>query len=166
MLKKIIINNNEVEVEVLRQSNSEVIFIYKGNEYAFERLNEGVAFMLKGPSRDHWRHHSVLASQGHVVCNDKDFFLSFPQKKRQKSASDEKGGLISPMPGKILKVNVSEGDRVESGDALVIMEAMKMEHTIKAPLSGVVEKVFFAEGEQVQGGVPLVALTGDCDEVE
>jgi 3-methylcrotonyl-CoA carboxylase alpha subunit len=62
------------------------------------------------------------------------------------------------MPGKILKVMVASGDKVSRGAALVVMEAMKMEHTIRAPFDGVVEKVLFAPGDQVSGGVELLDL--------
>src|SRR5690606_31719094 len=62
------------------------------------------------------------------------------------------GGLTAPMPGKIISIAVKAGDTVKSGDALLVMEAMKMEHTILAPSDGTVEEVFFAVGDQVTDG--------------
>lgn len=68
------------------------------------------------------------------------------------------GGLTAPMPGKIIAVAVKTGDSVEKGQALLVMEAMKMEHTITAPAAGVVTGIFYALGDQVSEGVALIAL--------
>ena len=68
------------------------------------------------------------------------------------------GHLTAPMPGAIVSVLVNVGDTVKKGQPLIIMEAMKMEHTIVAPLDGVVEAIYFAPKEQVKEGAELVAL--------
>ena len=62
------------------------------------------------------------------------------------------------MPGRIVKVMAKPGARVGKGDALLILEAMKMEHTITAPADGVVKAIHFAAGEQVREGAELVTL--------
>lgn len=64
--------------------------------------------------------------------------------------------LYAPMPGKVLSVQVSEGDTVEAGDSLLILEAMKMENVIKSAVSGVVESVPANAGEAVEKGALLV----------
>ena len=56
------------------------------------------------------------------------------------------------MSGKVVKVNVKANDKVIKGQALIIMEAMKMEHVIKAPVDGIVTKVFYQTGDFVEGG--------------
>jgi 3-methylcrotonyl-CoA carboxylase alpha subunit len=66
------------------------------------------------------------------------------------------GGLLAPMPGKIIALVAKEGDKVEKGAPLVILEAMKMEHTIVAPAAGTVKSFRFSIGEQVADGVELV----------
>jgi len=71
------------------------------------------------------------------------------------------GQLIAPMPGRVVSLGVAPGDRVERGQALVVLEAMKMEHTLSAPAAGSVEHVGCAEGEQVEEGSVLVALALD-----
>lgn len=68
------------------------------------------------------------------------------------------GEALSPMPGKVIKVLVQPGDTVEKGAALVIMEAMKMEHVIRARAAGVVDAVMFAEGDFVQAKKLLVSF--------
>ena len=74
------------------------------------------------------------------------------------SSADDEGGLSAPMPGKILEVHVSVGQSVKSGDVLMVMEAMKMEHKIVAGSDGVVEGIHFAEGDQVPQGAELLSL--------
>jgi 3-methylcrotonyl-CoA carboxylase alpha subunit len=71
---------------------------------------------------------------------------------------DRHGGLIAPMPGRIIAVNVAAGDAVTRGMPLVVMEAMKMEHTVTAPADGKVERVLCAVGEQVAEGAELLRL--------
>jgi 3-methylcrotonyl-CoA carboxylase alpha subunit len=69
------------------------------------------------------------------------------------------GRLISPMPGQVLQVNVKIGDAVKRGQPLMIVEAMKMEHTILAPIDGIVESIAFAAGNRVEEGDQLLKLT-------
>ena len=72
--------------------------------------------------------------------------------------AEHAGSLTAPMPGKIISVAVQTGDTVARGQALLVMEAMKMEHTIAAPADGKVKEVYFAVGEQVPEGAELIAL--------
>jgi 3-methylcrotonyl-CoA carboxylase alpha subunit len=66
------------------------------------------------------------------------------------------GGLVAPMPGKIVALLVEPGASVAKGTPLLILEAMKMEHTITAPAAGKVKALRFAVGNQVTEGVELV----------
>jgi propionyl-CoA carboxylase alpha chain len=68
------------------------------------------------------------------------------------------GGLNAPMPGVVLDVRVSAGQRVQVGETLVIMEAMKMEHVISAPSAGTVREVLVTKGQQVESGAELLSL--------
>jgi 3-methylcrotonyl-CoA carboxylase alpha subunit len=70
----------------------------------------------------------------------------------------EAGRLTAPMPGKVLSFAVKAGDKVGKGQALAVMEAMKMEHTIVAPGDGVVAELLFAPGDQVTEGAELLRL--------
>jgi 3-methylcrotonyl-CoA carboxylase alpha subunit len=73
-------------------------------------------------------------------------------------AEGEGGRLTAPMPGKIVAVLVDKGKVVEKGAPLLIMEAMKMEHTIAAPANGTVEELLYAVGDQVAEGAQLLAF--------
>jgi 3-methylcrotonyl-CoA carboxylase alpha subunit len=71
------------------------------------------------------------------------------------------GNLAAPMPGKLLSFAVKTGDKVVAGQALAVMEAMKMEHTVAAPGNGTVAELLYAPGDQVAEGAPLLRLTVD-----
>ena len=68
------------------------------------------------------------------------------------------GGLVAPMPGKVIEVRVKKGDKVKAGDTLIIIEAMKMEHSIKATENGKVAKLMVSLNQQVDNGATLLVL--------
>jgi 3-methylcrotonyl-CoA carboxylase alpha subunit len=70
--------------------------------------------------------------------------------------SDHAGSLTAPMNGTIVAVMAKAGSTVKAGETLVIMEAMKMEYSIKAPKDGVVNEVFYSAGDLVKDGAELV----------
>ena len=74
------------------------------------------------------------------------------------SAAEESGDVLAPMPGAVLEVLVSEGDRVERNQTVVVMESMKMELLITAPRDGVVRRVSVQAGQQVERGMRLLEL--------
>jgi len=71
------------------------------------------------------------------------------------------GGLTAPMPGKVVALLAQPGQKVEKGTPLLILEAMKMEHTITAPATGTVKAFCYAAGEQVADGAALVEFEGE-----
>ena len=76
------------------------------------------------------------------------------------AGADAHAGLLSaPMPGRVVQLLVAAGDNVSQGQPLMVIEAMKMEHTIAAPRDGTVETVRYAVGDLVDEGAELIALT-------
>jgi 3-methylcrotonyl-CoA carboxylase alpha subunit len=95
----------------------------------------------------------------HVFTNGEHFSLAYNDPMAHAGEAEAAGGrLTAPMPGKVVAVMVEGGQTVKKGEALVIMEAMKMEHTIAAPSDGLVEEVLYAVGDQVADGAPLLAF--------
>jgi biotin carboxyl carrier protein len=74
------------------------------------------------------------------------------------SAPAPNGSLKAPMPGVILKVLVDEGDTVNAGDTVMVIEAMKMENDIKAPRSGTVKKIMVGPGDSVNTGDAVMLI--------
>ena len=71
------------------------------------------------------------------------------------------GAFTAPMNGVIVQQLVEPGAVVEKGQPVIIMEAMKMEHTLCAPVDGTVNEFFFGAGDQVHGGADLLTFTAD-----
>ena len=84
--------------------------------------------------------------------------LSIEETRAARGSAGGSGRLTAPMPGRIVKLAVQEGDQVRSNQALVVLEAMKMEHVVEAPHAGVVKEICVAAGEQVQSGTQLIVL--------
>ncbi|MGH8723868.1 MAG: acetyl/propionyl/methylcrotonyl-CoA carboxylase subunit alpha [Burkholderiales bacterium] len=94
----------------------------------------------------------------HVFCDGDSRRLSLQEELAGHDADTRSGSLAAPMPGKIIQVMTAAGKKVTKGEALLILEAMKMEHTITAPADGVVKEVHYAAGEQVLEGAELITL--------
>jgi 3-methylcrotonyl-CoA carboxylase alpha subunit len=94
----------------------------------------------------------------HVFWNGAYRKLSLKEELAAPEEVAAAGSLAAPMPGKVIQVLVQAGAQVKRGDALLILEAMKMEHTITAPADGVVKEILFGAGEQVLEGAQLITL--------
>jgi biotin carboxyl carrier protein len=81
----------------------------------------------------------------------------------QGAASKGPRPVAAPMPGLVVRVNVAPGDRVEAGQSVVIMEAMKMENDLKAEAAGLVERVTVEPGQAVEKGAVLVEFSVEAD---
>jgi acetyl/propionyl-CoA carboxylase alpha subunit len=95
--------------------------------------------------------HHVDGPHGYTRLEEKPRFPTA-------ASEQERGSLRAPMPGKVVKVTVSEGEAVTEGQILVVMEAMKMEHALRAPHPGTVSAVPAAPGDQVEAGTTLVVV--------
>ncbi len=84
--------------------------------------------------------------------------LKDPLRHAADGQAEQAGGLTAPMPGKVIAVHVAVGDKVKRGQALLVMEAMKMEHTIAAPGEGTVKELLYGVGDQVGEGAALITL--------
>lgn len=151
MLHEFKVNGEMAEVTVAREGQEWLL-----GEYRASVLTDGrIMVQLDGRSRiahsakvgDVWWVHI----DGHIFCIEKT--------EAGSADGDSDGGMIAPMPGKILEVKVADGQTVEAGELLLVMEAMKMEHRIVAPTDGVVAKVNFSMGDQVQQGDVLVEMS-------
>jgi 3-methylcrotonyl-CoA carboxylase alpha subunit len=89
-----------------------------------------------------------------------DFLLDDPR-AHEFHATAAVGGLTTPLPGVVVSVPVTVGSKVRAGDVLMVIEAMKMEHTITAPHAGTVKAIHFAHGERVPEGSQLLELAAE-----
>ena len=104
--------------------------------------------------------YAVAIEGNKATVNGKlyDFDVKEGIEAKAKKSSSEGSEVKAGLPGNVLKVQVEEGDRIEEGDVLLIVEAMKMETEIKSPVSGTVASIEVAVGDHVQAGQVLVTI--------
>jgi len=87
-------------------------------------------------------------------------FTAAPAAAARRPGGPDDVGLRAPMPGRIIRLLVAEGEEVARGATLLVLEAMKMEHEIKAPRDGRVARLPYLVGDQVEAGAPVVEFAG------
>jgi propionyl-CoA carboxylase alpha chain len=107
-------------------------------------------------------HRFDVSTYGDLVCVDSILGCAalhrLPRFTDPESETDP-GTLTAPMPGMVTEVLVAVGDKVDAGQPLLRLEAMKMQHTVQAPTAGVVNELSVAKGQQVEAGAPLVTVS-------
>jgi biotin carboxyl carrier protein len=138
----IVVGDRALSVDALIRREGALTLLVNGKPYTADVAADG-------PRR--W-----VALDGHT------YLLTVPQAekraRRGRGASHKHDSLEAQMPGVVRKVLVAPGELVERGQALVVLEAMKMEIRVAAPYAGVVERVAISEGETVQRGQLLVEV--------
>jgi biotin carboxyl carrier protein len=98
----------------------------------------------------------------HVGAREYHIEIDDPRawRRRRGGALEAEGRqeIVAPMPGKVVRVLVKQGDEVEAGQGLFVVEAMKMQNEIRSPKKGKLEKIFVTEGQVVNAGEPLAAV--------
>lgn len=125
-------------VEVDYESNS-IKFISNGNKNSISYYK--------------WRNFVALFADGDTMeCEIIDYIGN------DHTIAQAQGLVVSPMPGLVKSLNVKPGDQVQNGDTLLVLEAMKMEHSLKAPARGVVSTMNIQQGDQVEASSVLIML--------
>jgi 3-methylcrotonyl-CoA carboxylase alpha subunit len=112
-----------------------------------DEARQGARWFRRGPHLHLW-----------MGDRHQEFLLEDPR-TREFSASASSGGLTTPLPGVVSAVVVQEGQTVTAGEVLMVIEAMKMEHSITAPHDGVVRAIHFARGDRVPEDSELLSLS-------
>jgi 3-methylcrotonyl-CoA carboxylase alpha subunit len=153
------VGEEEYRVPVRYEAGGYFLTLPSGTVHASGRLLDGDALIATVANR---QLHAEIVRNGdtlevfvdgrqlRVRCEDRD-----RPGARDVSVS---GLLLAPMPGRVIEVLVGPGSSVEKGQALMVIEAMKMEHTIRAPGGGTILTVDYAQGDLVDEGVELLTL--------
>lgn len=152
-----IINDETTELE-LSEDTGEVQFADEKHFYEFHRQENGRYLLRMGTKLykidnvEYDKYTVRFTINGHWhevdVRNEQDLLLDRLGFKRPGEIGE--GELNAPMPGKILEVLVNEGDEVELGDPVAILEAMKMENELKAPIKGVISSIAVKQGDSLE----------------
>lgn len=93
-----------------------------------------------------------------LLANNQDLLFTLPEAGLNSLNTQNQNTLRAPMPGKIVKVLISSNETVTADQPLMVLEAMKMEHTLRAPHAGIIQSIHFLTGDQVQEGDSVVEL--------
>ncbi|MFG1684203.1 biotin carboxylase N-terminal domain-containing protein [Nonomuraea sp. NPDC049269] len=140
--------------------------VFHEAEAVYQPLPDGIELITAEPSRivlerGGVRHAFEIAHYDGKVCVDSpsgSVELTPAPRLPEPVEQVAPGSLLAPMPGSVLRVEVEPGDRVVKGQAVLVLEAMKMEHQIAAPADGVVSGVHVEKGQQVEAGAVLAII--------
>lgn len=139
-------------LEILEHTDKSIIFLYKSHRYNAQIIE----------SDDELKNVKLRINNQIVDLSMQDDLDQLIDKMGLVEVDDENSGeVISPMPGLVLDIMVSEGDRVEKGDSLLVLEAMKMENLIQSPADGVVSKINCEKSKTVEKGSLLIEITAE-----
>jgi acetyl/propionyl-CoA carboxylase alpha subunit len=93
-----------------------------------------------------------------IQCLGGNKLLIIQPRFKSSNEQEQQGSLVSPMPGKVVELNVKKGDPVKAGDNLLMIEAMKMNHIVKANEDGVIVELFVQENDQLDYGAVLMII--------
>lgn len=160
MEKTFTINGQEVKVQNYNLNGNTLTFELNGKPYSYTMVNkDGPEMILDNGNRFKAAVGSPSKDGESMIFSNGREAIGSGAGKKMKRAGAVAGGLVSPMPGKIFKILKEEGSSVKKGEAILILEAMKMEHSIRSDKDGTVKKIFYKVGELVQGGVTLAEVT-------
>ena len=166
-----------------RLPNQRTAFEMEGEvlEIQYKRQRDG-SFMTSNDNKvliHDWQTNSIdieidgFRHQSNISMNDDLLLVQHPQGSkiltilpRFKSSDSKlvKDSLVSPMPGKVIEIKIEQGQVVSRGEELVVIEAMKMNHTISADQDGAVKEIFIKVGDQLDLGESLLTLSKDESE--
>lgn len=143
---QLLVDGVPYDVDVVMAENGSCSILHDGKSYNAELIR-----------KEGGKSYTVNA---HYQSYDIDIIDSQAKYLRMRKGADEKqqDKIISPMPGKVVKIPVSVGDRLEAGDIVVVIEAMKMQSNYKVNADCIVRNILVSEGEPVNANQVLIEL--------
>ena len=148
--------NTEYDFEYKQKRDQKFLFSNNKEAFIYSSDEDGIDMIFDGK-----RHYSrVTVSKNNILVHMPfgDVMLELKPRFKMPGTEVTIGGLIAPMPGKVIDVKVKKGKKVKAGDTLVILEAMKMEHSIKASEDGTVSELLISINDQVENGALLMVV--------
>jgi biotin carboxyl carrier protein len=168
MKLRVIIEGRPVDLELNRNGEACHFSLRSGDDQPEERtaslaeVSPAVYSVLLG-GRSYEVRVEPAQGRSFVAVQGRRFAVEVedPRRSRRKAAGvlgEGRQSVTAPMPGKVVRLLVSAGDRVEAGQGLLVVEAMKMQNEMKAPKAGVVAALSVREGDAVAAGEVLAAI--------
>jgi len=134
--------------------------LYQCSNFSFKNINNSAEIEIVINNLN--RHVRIININNLIylfdLTNGQRYIFSYQKNYGNLTESSKNGALTAPMPGTVIAVKVNQGSKINAGDALIILEAMKMEHTIYAQKAGIVKNILYQQGQQVALGAELLVL--------
>lgn len=144
---KVRIDDNLHELDIVKVQNGVYSLLLNGKSYMVELLEGSSAKQYSAVSAGKYFEVEIIDAESRYIMS-----------RKGADSDEEENQISSPMPGKIVKIPIKEGDKVETGQTVIIVSAMKMESEYKAGKDGVVGKIHVKEGDTIEGNQPLITL--------
>lgn len=144
---KVSINDVVYDLDVMKVENGIYSLLYNGKSIEMQISN--------GEKRNKYQvQHDRQVWDIQIV----DAETRYMRNRNKGTLTNGMNHIFSPMPGKVVNIPVSVGDRVEEGQTVIIISAMKMESEYKSPRKGMIKKILTEEGAKIEGNQPLIIL--------
>ena len=157
------LEENQVISAVYQYQSSKLSYEGRESIFSYEQVGDQIRINLDGEiSKGAVYIDAQVSDKQHLFYEGR--YQAWSYLNPLKSGADDESGqgkLTAPMPGKVIAINVKSGDIVQKGSVLLVMEAMKMEHSITAPIDGKIDRVHFDIGDQVTDGTQLISFLID-----
>lgn len=141
------VNGKIYDLDYRKIENGTYSFILNGKTYEFEVSETGGKKVFE-----------ITHQQERFNAEVVDAEAKYMKNRAQGEMQDDEGTIFSPMPGKVVKILVNEGQEVKQGDTVIIISAMKMESEYKAKKDGVIRKIFTKEDATIDGNQVLIVI--------
>ena len=152
----LLLNEDSYKVEYKYDRN--LGFIFDSNKVAKIHDQNEFGLDVEFDGKRHFSRITILDDQVLVHMPYGDVMLKVKPRFVTPGLEIKAGGLVAPMPGKVIDLKVKKGGKVKAGDTLIILEAMKMEHSIKASENGIVSDLLVSVNDQVENGALLMVV--------
>lgn len=142
---EICVDDRNYKVDIVEVEQGIYSIIYDGISYNVELINRG----------NNRYHATTLYNSFDINIIDAETRY---KNSRKKSENEDNAYISTPMPGKVVKILVKEGDKVSGGDTVIVVSAMKMESEYKVVKDRLIKKVLVKEGDNIEGDQPLILL--------
>ncbi|MFH0894483.1 MAG: acetyl-CoA carboxylase biotin carboxyl carrier protein subunit [Bacteroidota bacterium] len=148
------IDDTEYDADILMTEEGVYSVIINNHSYSVE--------LMKGDTQ---RNYSVSVRYNHYDVEIIDMHARYLKNRQEENPGAAQDKIISPMPGKVIRLPFRQGDSVKAGETVIVIEAMKMQSEYKVTADCIIEKIMVAEGDTVEANRTLIVL-GKATEVE
>lgn len=146
------VDDRKYEVDIVEVEEGVYSILYQGHSYNVE--------LIRGETSKKYLVNTFARSFNAEVIDAESKYISNRSKGQEAEGANQ---IVSPMPGKVVKVPVAAGDRVTTGQTLIIVEAMKMQSEFKSPGDRIVQAILVKEGDTVDSHQVMVKLDNPPD---